>query len=147
MPDLIHIAVPGFLLLLTVEAIADAVMRRHLYEINDTAASLAMGVGNLLVNLLAKAVQFSVFTMLYRFAFFHIGYQWWAWILVFFADDCTYYWYHRISHECRFFWAPHVVRHSSQRLTYPRHFARPGPVVSWASSFGCGCPSWASLQS
>jgi sterol desaturase/sphingolipid hydroxylase (fatty acid hydroxylase superfamily) len=54
--------------------------------------------------------------MLHRFAIFHISYQWWAWILVFFADDCTYYWYHRISHASRFFWASHVVHHSSQRF-------------------------------
>ncbi len=33
MPDLIHLAVPAFLLLVTLEAAADAVMRRDLYEI------------------------------------------------------------------------------------------------------------------
>ena len=49
------------------------------------------------------------------FAFFPIGYQWWAWVLAFFADDFSYYWFHRTSHECRFFWASHVVHHSSQR--------------------------------
>ena len=32
----------------------------------------------------------------------------------FFADDFSYYWFHRTSHECRFFWASHVVHHSSQ---------------------------------
>lgn len=44
MPDLINLAVPAFLLLLVLEAIADAVMRRDLYEIKDTAASLTMGL-------------------------------------------------------------------------------------------------------
>jgi sterol desaturase/sphingolipid hydroxylase (fatty acid hydroxylase superfamily) len=34
--------------------------------------------------------------------------------LAFFADDFSYYWFHRTSHECRFFWASHVVHHSSQ---------------------------------
>lgn len=115
MHDLIHYAVPGFLLLMTLEAAAGAVMRRDLYEIKDTMASLTMGVGNLLTNLLAKAIQFSAFTLLHRFAIFHIGHQWWAWVLIFFADDFTYYWYHRISHASRFFWASHVVHHSSQR--------------------------------
>ena len=115
MHDLVHYAVPGFLLLMTVEATVDAVMRRDLYEIKDTLASLTMGVGNLLTNLLAKAIQFSAFTLLHRFAIIHIGYQWWAWVLIFFADDFTYYWYHRMSHKSRFFWASHVVHHSSQR--------------------------------
>lgn len=115
LPDLIQYAVPGFVLLVALEAVADAVMRRDLYEIKDTAASLTMGVGNLLVNLLAKVLQFSIFSALHRFAIFHIGYQWWAWVLIFFADDFTYYWFHRVSHESRFFWASHVVHHSSQR--------------------------------
>lgn len=130
MPDLINVAVPAFLLLLVLEAIADAVMRRDLYEIKDTAASLTMGVGNLFVNLLSKAVQFSVFSMLHRWAMFRIGYQWWAWLLVFFADDCTYYWYHRISHRCRFFWASHVVHHSSQRYNLSTALRQ-----TWTGSF------------
>ena len=41
---------------------------------------------------------------------------WWVWILLFLADDLAYYWFHRVSHVSRFFWASHVVHHSS------RHF-------------------------
>jgi sterol desaturase/sphingolipid hydroxylase (fatty acid hydroxylase superfamily) len=130
MPDLINLAVPAFLLLLTLEAIADGVMRRDLYEIKDAAASLTMGVGSLLVNLLSKAMQFSVFCMLHRWAMFDIGYQWWAWLLIFFADDWTYYWYHRISHGCRFFWASHVVHHSSQRYNLSTALRQ-----TWTGSF------------
>ena len=40
--------------------------------------------------------------------------DWWAWPLLFFLDDLAYYWFHRVSHESRFFWASHVVHHSSQ---------------------------------
>src|SRR5206468_3352081 len=29
-------------------------------------------------------------------------------------DDLAYYWFHRISHENRVFWASHVVHHSSR---------------------------------
>jgi sterol desaturase/sphingolipid hydroxylase (fatty acid hydroxylase superfamily) len=130
LPDLIALAVPAFVLLVTLEAIADAVMRRDLYEIKDTAASLTMGVGNLLVNLLAKALQFFIFTVLHRFAIFHIGYQWWAWALIFFADDFTYYWFHRVSHECRLFWASHVVHHSSQRYNLSTALRQ-----TWTGSF------------
>jgi sterol desaturase/sphingolipid hydroxylase (fatty acid hydroxylase superfamily) len=39
---------------------------------------------------------------------------WWVWGLCFFADDITYYWFHRISHESRWFWASHSVHHSSE---------------------------------
>ncbi len=40
--------------------------------------------------------------------------DWWVWVLLFFADDFSYYWFHRISHESRAFWASHVVHHSSE---------------------------------
>src|SRR5437764_3143204 len=115
MPDLIQLAVPAFLLLLIIEAVCDAVMRRDLYEIKDTAASLTMGIGNVLIGIVTKAVAFAAFTAVHHFAIFNIGYQWWAWLLLFVADDFTYYWFHRASHECRLFWASHVIHHSSQR--------------------------------
>ena len=35
-------------------------------------------------------------------------------MLLFFADDFAYYWFHRVHHEVRVFWASHVVHHSSQ---------------------------------
>jgi len=115
MPDLIHLAIPAFILLVVAEAIFGAVMHRDLYAGKDTAASLTMGVGNVLVSLVSKGLVFAIFTWAHRFAFFAIGYQWWAWVLAFLADDFTYYWFHRTSHECRFLWASHVVHHSSQR--------------------------------
>ncbi len=114
MPDLIQLAIPAFILLLVTEAIVDAWMRRDLYEPKDTAASLTMGVGNVVVGLVSKGMVFAIFTWVHKFAIFPIGYQWWAWVLAFFADDFSYYWFHRSSHECRFFWASHVVHHSSQ---------------------------------
>jgi sterol desaturase/sphingolipid hydroxylase (fatty acid hydroxylase superfamily) len=114
MHDLVQYAIPAFLLLLIAEAVFDAVMRRELYEYKDTAASLTMGIGNVLISLLTKAMVFGIFTWLHRFAIFPLGYVWWVWILAFFADDFSYYWFHRASHECRFFWASHVVHHSSQ---------------------------------
>ncbi|MDQ5959522.1 MAG: Sterol desaturase/sphingolipid hydroxylase, fatty acid hydroxylase superfamily, partial [Pseudomonadota bacterium] len=39
---------------------------------------------------------------------------WWTWVLLFFADDFTYYWYHRSAHRCRLFWMEHVNHHSSE---------------------------------
>lgn len=115
MPDLIHLAIPAFIGLLVLEVIIDAVMRRDLYEIRDMAASLTMGTGNVIIGLPTKAMIFGVYSFVHRFAIFNIGYQWWAWLLIVFADDLSYYIFHRTSHECRLFWASHVIHHSSQR--------------------------------
>ena len=115
MPKIIINAIPAFLLLLIAEAIAGAVLRRDLYEIKDTAASLSMGIGNVFVGLFSKAMVLGLFTFLHKFALFSIGYAWWAWVLCFFGDEISYYVFHRTSHECRLWWASHVVHHSSQR--------------------------------
>lgn len=130
MPNLIHLAIPAFLLLVLLEAVADAVMRRELYEIKDTFASLTMGTGNVVVNLAAKVMVFGIYTFIHRFAIFDIGAQWWAWALLFFADDFTYYWYHRTSHECRLFWASHVIHHSSQHYNLSTALRQ-----TWTGSF------------
>jgi sterol desaturase/sphingolipid hydroxylase (fatty acid hydroxylase superfamily) len=50
-----------------------------------------------------------------NFRIFTVPFAWWAWILLLFIEDLVYYWFHRISHENRFFWASHVVHHSSQK--------------------------------
>lgn len=115
MKDLIQLAIPAFVILMLIEAVFGAVMRRDLYEYKDTAASLTMGVGNVVVGLFSKAMVFGIFTAVHRFAVVKLGYQWWVWVIAFFAEDLSYYWFHRTSHECRFFWASHVVHHSSQR--------------------------------
>ena len=76
MPNLTTLAIPAFALLLIVELAFDTVMRRELYEIKDTAASIAMGIGNVLIGLGSKAMAFSLFSLVHRFAIFEIGHQW-----------------------------------------------------------------------
>ncbi len=129
-PNLIHLAIPAFLLLVAAEAVTDALLRRHLYEVKDAAASLTMGIGNVLVNLVAKAMQFAILTFLYKFRLFDLGWQWWVWALLFFGDEISYYCFHRTSHECRLFWASHVVHHSSQRYNLSTALRQ-----TWTGSF------------
>jgi sterol desaturase/sphingolipid hydroxylase (fatty acid hydroxylase superfamily) len=130
MPDLIQLAIPAFIALMLVEAIVGVLLQREIYEVKDAAASISMGLGNLATDLLAKVVQFSILTFLYRFAIFHIDYQSWAWVLLFFCDEFSYYWFHRVSHECRIFWASHVVHHSSQRYNLSTALRQ-----TWTGSF------------
>jgi hypothetical protein len=84
-PDLNNLAIPGFIALLLLEVVFDAVMRRDLYQFKDTAASLAMGTGSVLLGVASKALAFAAYTAVHRFAIFNIGYQWWAWAILFFC--------------------------------------------------------------
>jgi len=115
MPDLIHYAIPAFVVLLLLEVLVTSWDHKGLYEAKDTLSSLAMGLGNVAIGLITKGWIFICFTIVYSFRWFELEYTWWTWILLFFAEDFTYYWFHRISHQSRFFWASHVVHHSSQR--------------------------------
>ena len=118
-PNLVNWAIPAFLLLLVAEAVFSALDQRALFEVRDTFASLAMGLGNVLSNLVVKAFIFGVYWFVYdATGFFREALgpdRWYAWVLLFFAEDASYYWFHRISHGSRYFWASHVVHHSSQK--------------------------------
>ncbi|HEY0609743.1 MAG TPA: sterol desaturase family protein [Chitinophaga sp.] len=114
-PNLIHYAIPGFVLLLLAEVIFSALQKKDLYETKDAVSSIAMGLGNVFFGLFTKAIIFGVYSFVYQFRLLTLGFEWWAWILCFFADDLSYYWFHRASHSVRFFWASHVIHHSSRK--------------------------------
>jgi sterol desaturase/sphingolipid hydroxylase (fatty acid hydroxylase superfamily) len=114
-PALLYYAIPGFILLLAIEAWFSYRENRHLYEKKDTFTSLGLGIGNVIVGFATKAAIFGLFSFLYQFRLFELDYTlWWYWVLLFFADDLSYYWFHRTAHNVNWFWASHVVHHSSQ---------------------------------
>ncbi len=85
------------------------------YRAKDTFASFAMQAGNIVMNLGMAGAVYAGLSAVYRVRLFDISpASPWAWVAIFFLDDFTYYWFHRISHECRFWWAAHVNHHSSQ---------------------------------
>ncbi|MCX8210076.1 MAG: sterol desaturase family protein [Lewinella sp.] len=114
-PVAIHYAIPGFILLLLIEIGMAVYEQRDWYETKDTISSLSMGIGSVIIGLLTKVVMIAVFFFLYQFRLFDLSVAWWVWVLCFFAEDLSYYAFHRASHEVRYFWASHVVHHSSQK--------------------------------
>lgn len=116
MRDLIQYAIPGFVLLLVAEVIVTAIQHKDYYDTKDTASSLTMGIGNVIIGFVGKALVFGTYSLVYQFRLFTIDMtQWWTWLFLFIADDFSYYWFHRISHSSRYFWASHVVHHSSMK--------------------------------
>lgn len=86
------------------------------YQARDTLAAFGMSVGNFVTNLLMAGIVFAGLSAAYRHRLFTISpASPQAWAVIFFLDDFTYYWFHRISHECRLWWAAHVNHHSSRR--------------------------------
>ena len=120
MGELILYAIPAFVLLLAVELWSFRIAADEDlvgYEARDTRTSLTMGAGNVAINAVWKLAVVVVYAGLYELTPLRMpADQWWTYALLFFADDFAYYWFHRIHHEVRVFWASHVVHHSSPAL-------------------------------
>ena len=114
-PNIILFAIPFFIASMLLELYVTIKQGIKTYESKDAFSSIAMGLGNVFLGFFSKAIVLLAFYFIYEhFRLFTIPITWWSFILIFFADDLAYYWFHRISHECRLFWASHVVHHSSQ---------------------------------
>jgi sterol desaturase/sphingolipid hydroxylase (fatty acid hydroxylase superfamily) len=101
---------------MSVEAAISGRRRLRGYELRDTVASLTMGVGNVLIDLFMKGVALGLLVALARFSRLSVSPgSVLGWIALLVATDFCYYWFHRIHHEVRFFWAAHVNHHSSRR--------------------------------
>ncbi len=109
------IAIPIFALLIAIEAFSIIRAGRE-YDRKDAFTNIFTGFVSV-----AFGALFAIATsQAYVWASSETPIQmpmntWWAWTLLLFADDFAYYWFHRVSHESRFFWNFHVVHHSSNQ--------------------------------
>jgi sterol desaturase/sphingolipid hydroxylase (fatty acid hydroxylase superfamily) len=139
--NLVLYAIPVFVLSVLLEARwarerrSDARIRG--YELTDTVASMTMGLLNVFISAFTKLLSIPLLVVLYEHRIFDLGTAWWTWVVLFFAEDCCYYWFHRVHHEVRFLWACHVNHHSSQYFNLSTALRQPlltplsGPLF-WA---------------
>ena len=118
MAEVLYYAIPAFVVLLIAELLSFKYLRDDDlvgYESKDTRTSLAMGGGNVAINAVWKFAVLVAYAGLYELTPLRMpADMWWTYVLLFFADDLAYYWFHRVHHEVRVFWASHVVHHSSR---------------------------------
>ncbi|HSR22532.1 MAG TPA: sterol desaturase family protein [Candidatus Eisenbacteria bacterium] len=150
MIDIILAAVPFFILFIVLELLSlwfapddDEVG----YDARDTATSLAMGLGSVVVGLSYKALAVATYSAAYLLTPLRIdpGNPA-AWVVIFFLDDLCYYWFHRAHHEIRVLWASHVVHHSSQRYNFSTALRQTwtpfGALPFWLPLALLGFPPW-----
>ncbi len=141
MSNLLIYSIPGFLALLLLEMLWTRRLRREGrallgYEKKDTVASLAMGIGNVAISALTTLGALALWSWGYEHRVASLGDPRSAgsWVLLFFAEDLCYYWFHRSHHEVRLLWAAHVNHHSSQYFNLSTALRQPwftpltGPV-------------------
>ncbi len=125
LPDPLTWAIPAFVLLVITEMIFVRVTGQGRFEARDSLTSLSMGVGNFITKIAFGGVALAWFTLIEPFKLFSLGWAWWVWILCFVIDDFFYYVWHRVAHRVRWFWADHVVHHSSQHYNLTTALRQP----------------------
>ena len=90
---------------------------RETHDLAESAASMAIAAGQVLVRVLEAGLFAAPFIFFYDhrlFDFQHTG--WLFFIALFLATEFFYYWHHRASHRIRWLWATHAVHHSATKL-------------------------------
>jgi sterol desaturase/sphingolipid hydroxylase (fatty acid hydroxylase superfamily) len=136
-PTLLFYAIPWFILLMVAEIVFSIYQHKELYEKKDAASSIALGLGNLGIGIVTKFLILACYNFVYSYRLFDMSFVWWVWVLAFFADDLSYYWFHRISHQVNLFWASHIVHHSSQYYNLSAALRQ-----TWTGTFTGGFLFW-----
>ena len=114
LPNPVDLAIPAFVLLVLAEMFVARLRDRSRYCPRDTLTSLALGLGSTVAGLLTGGLVVAIALWVYQFRWFDIGWQWYWFVVAFVLDDLAYYVFHRSAHRVRWFWASHVIHHSSQ---------------------------------
>ncbi|SHF01061.1 Sterol desaturase/sphingolipid hydroxylase, fatty acid hydroxylase superfamily [Cnuella takakiae] len=128
-PNIIIWAAPIMFFFVLLEWFISYRQNRHLYDKKETIGSICVGVGNVIINFLLKVSLFYLVIGMYNALPWRMAFNWWTFIPCYIIFDLCSYWAHRISHQQRFWWATHVVHHSSEfynltvsfRLSWVQH--------------------------
>lgn len=114
------LALPIFILVIILEKWYDHRKELKLYNNWDLFASVGMLLITALVEFIPKLLAFVAIIKLHELSPLAdiVGRQWWAWLILVFLDDISYYAFHRANHEVRLFWAGHVSHHSSEHMNF-----------------------------
>jgi sterol desaturase/sphingolipid hydroxylase (fatty acid hydroxylase superfamily) len=92
-------------------------VRKQSYQWRESAASLGIALGQRALGVVTAGVAGGCLMALWEYRWWTVPLDTvWGVALLFVGLEFFYYWHHRASHECRWFWATHSVHHS------PQHF-------------------------
>ena len=114
LPNPVDLAVPAFVVLVLAEMLVARMKDRRRYHPGYTLTSLGLGFGSTVAGFLSGGLVFALAMGVWQFRLFDIGWAWYWFVIAFVLDDLAYYWFHRTAHRVRWFWASHVIHHSSQ---------------------------------
>lgn len=106
-------SIPGFMLLIAVEAWLAHRRGRRLYHLPIALSDIACGITQQLFNVLTFGLSLALYAWVYQFHLFTPSGAG-LWLLGMLGVDFFYYWWHRASHEVNLLWASHIVHHHSE---------------------------------
>lgn len=113
----LNIAIPFFLLLILIEAVAARLMGVQVNRGADMISSLSSGITNTLKDILGLSVVVVSYGWLVdHIALYEIKATWLVFLTAFIAKDFAGYWIHRLEHEVNFLWNRHIIHHSSEEF-------------------------------
>ncbi|PHQ14130.1 sterol desaturase family protein [Marinobacter profundi] len=90
-----------------------------LMDVREAVRNFALGAGYQVTELLfAGIIAFPLYALCYHYRLLELELTWVTGMLTFLGVDFCFYWMHRASHRMRWFWAAHVVHHSSERMNF-----------------------------
>lgn len=98
---------------------------RGRYEAKDAAASMTMGLGNLLSDLTMGFISLGFMLWVWQFRIFDWGFGLGAFFACLLAQDFVYFYKHYAAHRVRWFWSAHVVHHSSEHYNLSTALRQP----------------------
>ncbi|MDQ6904287.1 MAG: sterol desaturase family protein [Bacteroidota bacterium] len=128
-PHIIIWAAPAMFFFVLVEWYLSKKQNRNLYESKDSIGSIAVGVGNVVINFFLKILFFYLLIFIYNKIPWRFALAWWTVVPCYLIFDLCSYWSHRVSHQQRFWWATHVVHHSSENYNLTVSFR-----LSWVQN-------------
>lgn len=110
---------PVFAVMIAVEYAIGRKRGIKIYTKDQSIASLVIAVGQRLIGLIPFSFVGIAWFFAYENRLFNLSTEsWWYIPALFLGLEFFYYWFHRLSHEVRWFWATHSVHHSIEEMNF-----------------------------
>ena len=117
--QIIVLATPVFLLLITIELAVGWRRQRNTYRLADAVSSISLGMLSQTSAAFTHLLRIGIYTALFEHVALWRDDAFWTslpgWLLALVFYDFCYYWLHRMGHESAVLWAAHAVHHEARR--------------------------------
>lgn len=131
---ILRYALPFYIVLIFVENFFLFKEYKKNFFSKDTWNNLAIFALSIGVSGFTKFLVLGIYFYIYEHRIYTFQYEIWVWVIALILYDFCKYWTHRFSHTIRWFWAAHVVHHSSEEFRLSNNF-RTSIFITLTGSF------------